>query len=54
MPLSTFTTPAGRPASAKISARRSIESGVCSAGLMIIVLPQARAGASFQPAIISG
>ena len=33
---------------------RSIESGVCSAGLTIITLPHASAGASFHEAIPSG
>jgi hypothetical protein len=53
-PLRTLTTPGGKPASRISSANRSEESGVCSAGFRIIVLPQASAGASFQEAIISG
>ena len=44
----------GQPASATSSARRSADSGVCSAGLSTTVLPVASAGPSFQAAISSG
>ena len=53
-PVTTFTTPSGRPASAMSSARRSAVSGVCSAGLRTTQLPVASAGPSFQAAISSG
>ena len=53
-PLRTVTTPGGNPASAVSSASRSMDSGVCSAGLTIMTLPHASAGASFHVAIIIG
>ena len=40
--------------SAASSAKRSVESGVCSEGLSTETLPAASAGANFQTAIISG
>ena len=43
-PVTTLTTPSGTPASAISSARRSADSGVCSAGLSTTQLPVARAG----------
>jgi hypothetical protein len=49
-----LSTPAGTPASATRSARRNAVSGVCSAGLRMIVQPAASAGAIFCTAIISG
>ena len=42
------------PASCISSPSRSAVSGVSSAGLRIVVLPQASAGASFQAAISRG
>ncbi len=53
-PVTMLTTPGGRPASAMISARTKIDSGVVSAGLITTVLPAARAGAIFQDAISRG
>ena len=53
-PGTTFTTPAGTPASAISPARRSAVSGVCSAGLSTTQLPAASAGPSFHAAISSG
>ena len=53
-PVSRLTTPRGKPACSQSSTSRTVLKGVCSAGLMITVLPQAKAGASFQAAIISG
>ena len=47
-------TPAGKPASATRSARRSAVSEVCSAGFSTIVQPAASAGAIFSVAIIIG
>ena len=42
--VTTLSTPSGRPASARIAARASIDSGVCWAGLITIVQPAATAG----------
>jgi len=53
-PVTTFSTPSGRPASSASSASRSAVSGVCSAGLSTTVQPAASAGPSFQAAISSG
>ena len=53
-PVTTLSTPAGRPASRHSSARRSADSGVCSAGLSTTVQPVASAGPSFHDAISSG
>ena len=53
-PATTFTTPAGRPASTAIFSSSSAVSGVSSAGFSTTVLPAARAGATFQDAITSG
>ena len=53
-PVSTFSTPAGRPASSRIFGISSAVSGVCSAGLRITVHPAAIAGATFCTAIIIG
>ena len=53
-PVTTFSTPAGMPASSASSPTRSAVSGVCSAGLSTIVQPAARAGAIFHAAISSG
>src|SRR5579883_1243637 len=53
-PGSTEITPGGSPASIKILANASTESGVSWAGFTTTVLPQARAGAIFHDAITSG
>ena len=53
-PVRIFTTPGGRPASAKLDASARTERGVCSAGLRIVVQPAQMAGASFHEAISSG
>ncbi len=53
-PTTTFTTPAGIPASSTSSENLSDVSGVSSAGLSTTVLPAASAGASFHAAIVSG
>ena len=49
-----LATPSGRPASIRISPRTSAVTGVCSAGLRIMVQPAASAGASFCAAWGSG
>ncbi|MCY1506482.1 hypothetical protein D9M68_407340 [compost metagenome] len=54
LPSSTLNTPAGTPASIASSARRRAVSGVSSAGLMMMVQPQASAGMTFHSAIIIG
>ncbi len=53
-PVSTLSTPGGKPTSSASSPRRSALSGVCSAGFSTIVQPAASAGPSFQAAISSG
>src|SRR5712671_5995389 len=53
-PVTTFTTPLGSPASVSALSRLSVESGVSSAGLITHVLPQTRAGRSFQEGIAMG
>ena len=53
-PCTTLKTPAGRPASRKISARWGVDSGVTSLGLKIMALPAASAGADFHMAIWMG
>ncbi len=52
-PVTTLNTPAGTMSAAR-SAKRSVVSGVICAGLMMDVLPAAKAGPSFQMAIING
>src|SRR5262245_66596171 len=47
-PGTTFTTPSGIPASFTSFVRKSVDSGVSSAGLMTTVLPTARAGGIAQ------
>src|SRR5947209_3843273 len=47
-PLITLNTPAGTPASSKISAKRQAESGAISLGFRTIVQPAASAGATLQ------
>lgn len=53
-PWTMFTTPAGTPASSKISGHSDADSGVHSAGLRISVQPDASAGASFQLSSMNG
>ena len=53
-PVRMLTTPLGRPAWRQMSAKKSAESGVVSAGLSTTVLPVASAGAIFQASISSG
>jgi hypothetical protein len=50
----TFTTPPGRPASSRICASASIDSGVCLAGLTTHVQPAAIAGPILRVPIASG
>ena len=50
----TFSTPFGRPASSRICASASIDSGVCLAGLMIIGQPAAIAGPILRVPIAAG
>ena len=49
-----FTTPSGNPASRISSPTRSAVSGVCSAGFITTVQPDASAGPSFHACISSG
>ncbi len=49
-----FTTPPGRPASSRICARASIDSGVCCAGLTTLAHPAAIAGPSLRVPIAIG
>ena len=51
-PGTTWSTPSGMPASEASSARRSADSGDCSAGFSTTLLPVASAGASFHEAIM--
>ena len=53
-PVRMLTTPGGRSACWRISARRRADSGVVSAGFSTQVLPVANAGASFQAAMRRG
>ena len=53
-PVTTFSTPAGSPASWKSSATLSVASGVDEAGLTTIVLPAASAGPIFVPISVKG
>ena len=50
----TFSTPAGSPASSRIWASASIDSGVCCAGLTTIVQPAATAGPILRVPIAIG
>ncbi len=50
----TFSTPPGSPASSKICASASIDSGVCWAGLTTTVQPAASAGAILRVPIAVG
>ena len=53
-PVTTFRTPAGRPASFRIEARVRFVRGVLLAGFSTKVLPEIRAGAIFHPIIRAG
>ena len=53
-PVTTESTPAGRPASSASAATASAVSGVCSAGFRTIVQPAASAGAVFRVGIAAG
>ena len=50
----TLSTPAGSPASSNSFASASIESGVCWAGLTIIVQPAATAGPILRVPMAAG
>ena len=52
--MTTFSTPAGSPASWKSSATFSVASGVDDAGFTTTVLPAASAGPIFVPISVSG
>ena len=49
-----LTTPGGKPASTMASPSRRMPSGSWGAGLMMQVLPMARAGAIFPATLVSG
>src|SRR4029078_11772760 len=53
-PIIKFKTPAGIPASSKISVMRTAVCGVIVAGLKTTVFPATRAGAIFQTGIATG
>jgi hypothetical protein len=53
-PVTTLTTPSGKPASPNSLASSSIEADVNSDGLITAVQPAASAGASFQLVSVSG
>ena len=53
-PGTTLMTPSGNPTSWASFATRRAVSGVCSAGLRMRVLPQARAGPHFHACMSSG
>ena len=53
-PLTRLKTPAGTPASWKMSAHSDADSGVNSAGFSTTVLPVASAGASFHDSSMNG
>ena len=52
--MTTLSTPAGSPASSRIFASASIDSGVCCAGLITIVQPAAIAGPILRVPIAIG
>ena len=54
VPVTTLTTPGGKPARSNSATSSSIDAEVYSLGLTTTVLPAARAGASFQVASSSG
>ena len=53
-PVTTLTTPGGKPAASSIAASSSVDADACSDGLSTTVLPAASAGASFHTASIKG
>ncbi len=53
-PVTTLSTPGGRPASPASSATRRVVSGVVSAGLATTVLPAASAGPTLLASRVSG
>src|SRR6201990_411372 len=53
-PVTTFTTPSGKPACWNSAANSTIEADVNPDGLITAVQPAARAGASFQLVRVSG
>ena len=53
-PVTTLTTPCGKPASSNRRASSSIDADANSEGLTTTVLPAASAGASFQQVSSSG
>jgi hypothetical protein len=53
-PVTTLSTPAGSPASCRISANTTVDAGECSDGLTTIVQPAASAGASLKVSSSSG
>ena len=53
-PVTTLTTPGGKPASSTSGIISSSDADVCSDGLITIVLPAASAGASFMEVSSSG
>ena len=52
--VTTLSTPSGSPASSRICASASIDSGVCCAGLTTIVQPAAIAGPILRVPIAAG
>ena len=54
VPVTTLRTPGGSPASARISASRSVVNGVESAGLATTVLPHSSAGPSLLHSSVVG
>lgn len=53
-PVRQLMTPGGIPACVDNEAMKSVENGFCSLVFITIVLPQARAGATFIANVISG
>jgi hypothetical protein len=53
-PVTTFSTPSGKPARSASSARASAESGVSGAGFTTTVQPAARAGAILRVIMATG
>ena len=53
-PVTSSSTPSGRPASSPSRAIASAVNGVCSAGFSTIVHPAASAGAAFRVGIAAG
>ena len=53
-PVTTLSTPAGKPASARTLASSSAMAGACEAGLSTTVFPHSNAGTSFQAGMAMG